>query len=240
MHLDVYKNRLSIITGSRRPDLVGQDWWGRWSVFEAKGRTNKKETGVVGSAKAQTRGLRKINNCYPCLRVASVIHFPRQSLHVYMEDPEDFDRNAVDLRISEDQFHQDYYRPITDVIEAEPSTVGGMLTSRKIRAVDEAGIERKIHAVELLGTDVEIGLDDQVYEVLRSRNIRAQISEIMPPILEPLTWLDTRDSRWQYTRDDGPMSGGENNSFLGPDGVFVRLGESWSTKRMRIKPGERL
>ena len=57
MHLDVYKNHLSILTGGRRPDLVGQDSWGRWSVFEAKGRTSRKEPGVVATAKAQTRGL---------------------------------------------------------------------------------------------------------------------------------------------------------------------------------------
>lgn len=239
MHLDVYKNHLSIVTGSRRPDLVGQDWWGRWSVFEAKGRTNGKESGVVGSAKAQTRGLRKIGNCYPYLRVASIAHFPRQSLHVYMEDPEDFDRDAVDLSISEDQFHQDYYRPITDVIDAEPITDGGAQANRRIRTVDVAGIERKIHAVELLGTDVEIGLEDQVYEVLRSRNIRSQIFEIMPPIPERLTWLDTDDSHWKYTGTDEPTRGGEDNSFLGPDGVFVRLGDSWSTERMRLDPRER-
>ena len=85
MHIDVYKNKLSILTRGSRPDLVGQDGPGKWSVFEAKGRTNSKTSNVVASAKAQTRGLRTICNSYPVLRVASIVHFPRQSLQVYMD-----------------------------------------------------------------------------------------------------------------------------------------------------------
>lgn len=239
MHLDVYKNHLSILTGGRRPDLVGQDSWGRWSVFEAKGRTSRKEPGVVATAKAQTRGLRTIGNCYPILRVASIIHFPRQSLHIYMEDPEEFDKDAVDLSISEDQFHEDYYRPISDLIDAEWSTDGGVATRRTIRTFDIAGIERTIHAVELQGTDVVIGLEDQVYNTLTSKNIRSQIIEIIPPIPQPLAWLDTEDIHLRFTEPDESIKSREDDSFLGPDGVFVRLGESWSRERMRLDPQER-
>ena len=242
MHLDTYKNQMSILTGRRRPDLVGQDGQGKWIVFEAKGRTNGKEPGLATKAKDQTRGLRTIANCRPYLRIASIVHFPSSppTLHVYMEDPDDIEEDAIDLSISENQFYQDYYRPIINIIEAERSIVSEMPTLRRIRTVDVDGIERRIHTVELLGTDVEIGLENQVYKVLRSRNIRSQISEIMPPILEPLAGLDTEDFQPRYTGPDGPTKGGENDSFLGPDGVFVRLGESWSTKRMRLDPEERL
>ena len=239
LHLDVYKNQLSILTRRRRPDLVGQDSWGGWSVFEAKGRTNGKDPDVVARAKAQTRGLRRIGSYYPIRRVASIIHFPRQSLRVYMEDPDDTDENAVDLNISEDQFHHDYYRPITDLIGADWRNLVGPAMSRRIKIVDEAGIERIIHAVELQGTDVEIGLENQVLVALRSKNIRSQIINNLPPISEPLAHFDTEHFRGQYTEPDELTITGENNWFLGPDGVFVRLGESWARSRMRLDPRER-
>lgn len=208
-------------------------------MFEAKGRTNGKEPGLVTSAKAQTRRLGTICSCWPVLRVASIVHFPRQSLHVHLEDPDEINENAIDLNISENQFLQDYYEPFISLFSWEWESDSRNTIQKRTGTIFVAGTERRINVVEFEGTDVEIGLEDQVYEALRSQDIRSQVIEIMPPIPEPRAWLDTEDTHVRYAGPEEPTESGDDDSFLGPDGVFVRLGESWSTERMRLDPRER-
>ena len=239
MHLDVYKNQLSILTSGNRPDLVGQDGPGKWSVFEAKGRTRGKTSHVVAKAKGQTRGLRTICNCYPVNRVASIVHFPRQSLRVYLEDPDEIIDDAVDLNFSENQFHQDYYGLFATLFDPDREADRTASINRQVTVVPVAGNQRTVHIVAMEGIDVEIGLEAHVYNVLRSQNIRSQISEIMPLIQELLAQFDTENIQQRDIGPDESTDSGEEDSYLGPDGVFVRLGESWSSDRMRLDPRKR-
>ena len=239
MHLDVYRNQLSDLIGGGRPDLVGQDRSGRWCVFEAKGRSNGMDQMVVARAKAQTRGLRMICSRNPVLRVASIIYFSGRSLRLHLEDPDEIDKYAVDLNIAEDRFQRDYYRPFMALIDRESGTGEEASIDQRMKTIEVAGVERRIHVAKLEDSDVEIGLEEQVYDAAGSQDIRSRIIGIVPSLPEPLARLDTEDSQWRHTVSDEPMARGEDDSFLGPDGIFVRLGPSWSTNKMRLDPQQR-
>ena len=239
MHLDVYSHLLQVLIGGGRPDLVGQDRSGRWCVFEAKGRSNGMDRKVIAKAKAQTQGLRTICSRTPVLRVASITYFSGQSLRLHLEDPDEIDKDAVDLDIPEDQFQQDYYRPFMALIDEQRGAGRGATIDQRMITVEVASIERRIHVVDLEDSDLEIGLEEQVHETLRSQDIRSRIIRIMPSTPEPLKRLDTVASQWRNTLPDEPMAKGEDDSFLGPDGIFVRLRRSWSTNTMRLDPQER-
>ena len=83
MHLDVYSKpnaygtliRPILASANSRPDLVGQDAQGNWTVVESKGRTGKVTQVDLLKGKMQADKLRRVNGKTPKLSVCSGAHF---------------------------------------------------------------------------------------------------------------------------------------------------------------------
>lgn len=204
IHLDrLPVDRVSLI-GNRRPDLVGMDDQGRWSVFEAKGRTNGLNKRLIQNAKIQTQMFRKIDGNDPRIRVASIVYFSDDMLKLYLEDPEPNESHpdAVDLKIlgGKEQFLNHYYQPFLSLIENNhPSS--------------EEVAGRMIDVVSFVEVDLAVGLDSQVRSVLTSE---AHFSHLLLGHYEDIFRAHSENN--------------DTASFLGLDGVFIRLGQSWSSK----------
>ena len=98
IHLEKIDQSLFMLKGRSRPDLVGLTRTGDWIVVEAKGRTNGFSHMAQLYANDQTRKLRKISGKLPLVRVAIQSYFDN-TLQVKLEDPDDYDNNAVDVKI---------------------------------------------------------------------------------------------------------------------------------------------
>ena len=221
MHLDVYQRSLHPgLPRSHRPDLVGADELGRWYVIEAKGRSNGADRRVLARAKEQTLKLRQVCGEKPRLRVASVAYFSRGGcLSLNLADPVAHHRDAIDWSFAEEKFLRDYYQPYVDLLSPN---------NRAVAAVDDSDIDvvelngRQVLVVALPDVDLEIGLASRVYDLLRSKRLgREEINEA----------LGLGDTRFPTT--DMPPSNllgvplFPDGTFLGPDGILVRLGSSW-------------
>ncbi len=91
-----------------RPDLVGLNKKREWVVFEAKGRTHRFDKKAIQTAKEQTRQIKSINGSYPLLKIATESYF-NDELKVVLQDPEEYDDDAVELKIDINNFLKKYY-----------------------------------------------------------------------------------------------------------------------------------
>ena len=222
VHLDCFSDLPIQLKGNQRPDLIGKDYWGEWGVFEAKGRTNRIDQKTIQKAKEQTRMLRKIDGSDPSIRVASISHFFDNTLNLHLEDPDEIDSNAVDFEISggEDQFLKYYYRPFVSLIERSGTSHEEAIDRR----TDFIRIgNRGINIVSLAEVDLVVGLDAQVQEILtlgfQERDAPTNSDRLRPQLLNHLEGI----LQAAHSIDD------DTASFLGLDGIFVRLGSSWDS-----------
>lgn len=125
MHLDVYNGLYpyDLWKGKKRPDLFGLNQKREWIVFESKGRTGKFDKKAFEDAKKQTRNIKKIDNTYPAVRAAAEVFFQGDRLGFRIEDPPEFDNDAPDLEISENQIFKDYYEPFISLLRAKTPDV---------------------------------------------------------------------------------------------------------------------
>lgn len=207
IHLDRFSDAPIVLKGNRRPDLIGMNKSGKWGVFEAKGRTNKIKPELILKAKQQTQMLRTIDSCDPWVRVASIVHFSDDRLELHLEDPEPNESHpdAVDLDIPdiEDRFLKYYYEPFLSLIENNhPSS--------------ERIADRTIEIVNLVDVDLAVGLDSQVQDVLTRTSEYPSFKNHLLDLYEGIFRAHSENN--------------DTASFLGLDGVFIRLGESWSSK----------
>lgn len=220
VHLDCFSDLPIRLRGNQRPDLIGENYRGEWGVFEAKGRTNRIDKKTIQKAKEQTRMLRKIDGSNPSIRVASISHFSDDTLNLHLEDPDEIAPNAIDFEIlgGEDQFLKYYYQPFFSLIE------GGGISHEEAIGRRTGFVEigsRRINIVSLTEIDMVVGLDSQVQEILR---LGFQERDI-------LTYSDRRLRPQLLNQFEGILQAHHVNddtaSFLGLDGVFVDLGQSW-------------
>ena len=221
VHLDCFSDLPIELRGNRRPDLIGENYWEEWGVFEAKGRTNRIDQNTIQKAKKQTRMLRKIDGSDPSIRVASISHFFDNMLNLHLEDPDEIYSNAVDFEISggEDQFLKYYYQPFVSLIEHSGTSHEEAIDRR----TDFVRIgSRGINIVSLAEVDLVVGLDAQVQEILtlgfQERDVPTNSDRLRPQLLNHFEGISQAHS----VNDD-------TASFLGLDGVFVRLGSSWDS-----------
>ena len=212
VHLDCLD--LSIdLKGNNRPDLIGTNLSGKWCVFEAKGRTHNIAEKLIQKAKNQTQVIKSINGMDPRIRGVSLSHFASDKLKLYLEDSDETNSDAVDLEIpgGEDQFLESYYQPFMSLIENRTATI------RKTGVVRMRG--REINFVSLEEVDLDVGLDSQIQEVLTSE-YRAENA------LMSIAYLYSQNTNEFAVRvQDHPSN--NDTTFIGGDGVFVRLGASW-------------
>jgi hypothetical protein len=243
LHLDVYKDDLNPEFATKnRPDFVGMDATGNWLIMEAKGRTGQIPKDLLRKAKRQTQSLRKINGILPSLRVVVGSYFSSGALKLRVRDPEEFSKSAIDLEIDPESLARSYYKPIIDCFKlispnSEPSNIDNY------------------RSIALPGIDVEIRIDNAIYswyqknEPTWSQLIESKIVESR--IYERST-LEEIELRKRLSE------GGEPEAFItdpiriaeesmrlteikdeGLDGIYIKLGESWNEKTMKMEPHKR-
>lgn len=229
IHLDRIPDCQIKLHGKRRPDLISEDHSGKWGVFEAKGRTSRIDQATIQNAREQTRGLDEIYGNAPSIRVVSISHFFKDELELHLENVGKIDTKVVDVEISggEDQFLGYYYQPFLSLIEntnerrPEPSAPLPPVERYEYRSVYE---------VELAEVDLYVGLDSQVYETLTSGAQEAQVLSKDIRLRSGLARQLEEISQLHYENNAEIYSRGAIASFMGPDGILVRLGSSWNVE----------
>jgi len=120
MHLDVYDHMhsLTLAAGSKsRPDFIGLNSKLNWIIIESKGRSNSFDPSAQIKAKKQTRKLRKIDGQFPILRAAVQSYFTSSGyFKSRIDDPEEYDDDAIDIEINQNRYLNKYYKPILDIL----------------------------------------------------------------------------------------------------------------------------
>ena len=97
----------------RSPDFVGLTKARDWVIVEAKGTSGSFDQRTLTSGKAQTRSLRTINGNFPALRAVTMSHYCGDTLCGAIEDPEEFDHDAIDLDFNVEDVIRGYYESLT-------------------------------------------------------------------------------------------------------------------------------
>lgn len=99
LHYATYAGGYAITTapGGSRPDLIGLTATGDWVVFEAKGRSNGLEAGVIATAKLQSQQILTIDGQAPACRVGMATYFGPGGLRFSAEDPVGHGSRKVDI-----------------------------------------------------------------------------------------------------------------------------------------------
>ena len=222
MHLDVYQQSLHPnLSRSGRPDLVGTDHLGRWCVIEAKGRSNGIEGGLVAKAKDQTLKLRQVCGQEPRFRIASVAFFSRGGhLSLRLADPIAHHPHAVDWNFTENQFLRDYYQPFVNLLDRNidaSATVG----KAEMESEDVDGMD--ILVAPLPDVDLRIGLARRIYDLVRLKDpARNEVNDTLDLRQSIVRAISLRPSS---ILEDMPAR--QTRTFVGTDGILVRLGPSW-------------
>ncbi|GAA7762381.1 hypothetical protein HpMS107_26940 [Helicobacter pylori] len=127
------------LIGKSSPDLIGLNGNHQWAVVEAKGRTNKFDSEAASKAKQQTRQLRMINGNFPFVRVAVQSYFS-PALEFAIDDPDEYDDNAVDFDGDVELAFRRYYSFVDTVTRAsnDVRTIAGEQFA--FRTFDETGL----------------------------------------------------------------------------------------------------
>ncbi len=111
VHLDVFRNSLNpTLLGRSRPDLVGNDKFGKQYSFESKGRSNPPSLKDIKKAKLQAQRLVSVDR-KPCsLQIGAFSYFKSGILHFHWCDPE-AKGNLMEL-VSPEYKWRYYYEPV--------------------------------------------------------------------------------------------------------------------------------
>jgi hypothetical protein len=239
LHLDVYSQSLNpTVHLGEKPDFVGMDTTRRWVVIESKGRTHGITAALMQDAKRQTRSLRNIGGALPVLRAVVAGYFSGQRLRARVRDPEDYDNDASDLMIEAPQLVRSYYQPLMEFIE---------VSDHKPRQDTETG--STIIRAELPLFDAALEIEETILEWYASPRVSFdELLAALPRRISVLEEIEQRRAGNEETRTTLAEPLREKNfnidslqreQPLGSDGVSVRLGNFWSTERMRREPEER-
>lgn len=160
MHVDVYRHLLNLPSDAQRPDLIGKTAGGEWVALESKGRTNGFDQAALTKAKAQTQKAATVGGESVSLRVAALTYFDHGELRVYLDDPDEtrIREEKVDLRLTDAQFYDGYYRPFRrwfdDSPRARKETIDGV--EFVMQAVSEFDLEIGVRADWVQSDIVEI------------------------------------------------------------------------------------
>ncbi len=186
----------ALLHGNLEPDSVGEDINGNWIVVEAKGRTGVFSQVAMSAAKSQTRSLRMINGMYPSLRAATQSYFAPE-LRFAINDPEDFDDDAVDLEFDPMAALRLYYSIVTSLTQGASAVQELSNREFEVRKIDEVG--------------VTIGIDRSIRDRLELNDflVRKAPSVAMPEVVEATSGVFTvfpdgvtiaLDDRWSEGR----------------------------------------
>ncbi len=218
IHLDCFDQKIVLEgDGKTRPDLIGRNLSEEWCVFEAKGRTGSIFKKLKKQARIQAQSIISINDMAPSMRGISLLYFSSDKLRLHLEVLEEINSEAVDLEIPnlEEIFLQSYYQSFVSLIESSTETKP---EADVVRVEDQ-----EIIFVNLQGADLDVGLNSEVLAILKSKSqgknalmsICNLYSQHHADIALPAT----------------ARLGNNDTTFIGSDGVFVRLGLSWIQKK---------
>lgn len=241
LHLDVYSDLLNpALRFEQKPDFVGLDPANQWVVIESKGRTNGVTTGLLDSAKRQTRSLRNLDGALPALRAALATYFSSQRLCARIRDPEDYEDNAPDVALDPRAFVRAYYRPIMEFIER---------SSNEPRQDNATGLT--FVRAEILGFDAAVEINEAVLRwYAASSEPFGALLRVIPMHVSVLSHFKDQRAANEVARGRllveeptrGEALGADRlgrEQEVGLDGVAIRVGTSWSTERMRREPEDR-
>ena len=214
VHLDCVRGLSIEMEGKNRPDLIGKNHLREWCVFEAKGRSNGISNESILKAKRQAQGIKSIDGKAPFFQGISISHFRSNILWLHLERLAEINSNNFDLEflIGENQFLESYYQPFVSLIENNTGTIRGTGVVR-VRG-------RKVNFVNLEEVDLDVGLDSRVLEIFTSD------TQAKKSLMSIYNLCSQHAERLTLT-----YPGSNDPTFLGEDGVFVRLGSSWEKKR---------
>jgi len=131
LHYATYAGGYAITTavGGSRPDLIGLTATGDWVVFEAKGRSNGLEAGVVETAKLQSLQILTIGGLAPVCRAGLAAYFSPGGLRFAVEDPPGDGRRKVNL--TREQFEARYDGSLRRLIQTRASNARHRIGGRE-------------------------------------------------------------------------------------------------------------
>jgi hypothetical protein len=138
LHLDVFRAQLNpAILGRSRPDLVGEDFSGRWHAFESKGRSSAPSFADKTKAKTQAQRLVAVGGTNCSLHVGSFAFFHNDILEFYWSDPEPDSKKSVAIPEPREEWRY-YFEPALKL--ASEFEVASFVAEREM-----ANVEVKIH-----------------------------------------------------------------------------------------------
>ncbi|MBV4425521.1 hypothetical protein [Clostridium tyrobutyricum] len=222
MHLDVYKKSVNIktINGDKsRPDFIGINSSNKWFVFEAKGRSHSFNKEALNKAKMQTRKLRKISGNYPNLRVAVQSSFSGDYFQIAIEDPDEYDKSAIDIEMDIKEFIFDYYKLVANLLfykkdYLEPINIGGIY----------------FMVANLSEINLKIGLQKEIYNLFLDQSDKDKSKFKLEDFYKIMTINKLKNIHSINLED---------NMYLGNDGIIIISGELWNIENMNKQPYER-
>lgn len=193
MHLDAYEGNFyqsgSIhitpvdITNKSRPDFVGIDSSGRFNIFEAKGRVTF-ENATLNKAHDQTKKIRKINGVNPHLKLGCVSYHNNHIFKMRIRDPEEYEDDALDLKIQKEEFFHDYYAYVYNRIFKSRNEIinrNGILFYRMKDECEKftVGLEKDIYELLEKSQENKVGFVKQFNELsIHLQDYRNRIKEL--------------------------------------------------------------
>lgn len=195
-----------------RPDFIG--FHGRRTAIavEAKGRSQKVQSGTITAAKAQVRSLPLIHGHGPTTSYVHAAHFDGDRWCAHLEDPP---RQRSSRALDPAAITSAYYLPIVSAMRG-----------RDPQVVPAGRTESQFVSSYFADADISVLVRSDIWELAPAfADEPARRSDLGAGLYELVLQLDA-DS------DDAPATLGESSGpmqFIGGDGVGIVLGGSWES-----------
>lgn len=193
IHIEFLKkqNAVSFVQqhGSSRPkepDLVGQAADGSWHIFEAKGVSTSASqlNGKILEAKNQIRQVAAIHGMSPSTGSACATYIGADRILTYLEDPPSDEGKRIE--VIRGRFFDAYYAPFL---------LAGIALDRPLRQERIDGMDVDFYDLQGNGRKLSIGLDREVFELVRSKKY-----DLSPSLIKRLREYSSLDGRYdQYS-----------------------------------------
>ena len=172
LHVDRYWSTNRVVFGAtrRRADLFGLSPAG-WVVAEAKGRSNRVETGLSTILKAQKASIRTINGAPPAVALGCVSSFPPPEavMRVDAWDPDPDEPTSIALDVSLDEYYLAYYLPFATAMRLGTETDSSELERSRLDGESDA-LPYTVRTIPGLG--LTIGLPTELLEKIENASPR--------------------------------------------------------------------
>lgn len=226
-HLDSVLAAAGLTTRRSRPDFIGFDLTTSTNsaAVEAKGRTHGWTTDLVARAKGQAAALPSIIGRPNTIEVASVAWFETDfSWHAHLEDPPR--RAESETVVSQEEVLHGYYAPLVRAVISGESITPDLEADGSATTLGDMAMT----TVAVPDCDMTVGLPTALVEAVQPALVVAgggQVSDQKVATLSAeLLPLATQIRQVVALSDEAAMADSAR-AFVGGDGLYVALGESW-------------